>query len=71
MAEKQYEIWSEGYVATGERAQAFYHGIGYGTTFQEACDNFFGDNETYSSHNLSYWACKLFDNGTDARRSFG
>lgn len=37
---KEYEIWIEGYAATGERAGASYLGKAIGETFAEACRNF-------------------------------
>lgn len=75
-----YNIWSEGYRVTGNEGKAHYIDSSYGASFQEACDKFFSKfskkelNERfggYSSESLSVWGCKLFDNETDARKSFG
>lgn len=30
---KQYQIWTEGYAATGESSGAIYHGLSKGKTF--------------------------------------
>jgi hypothetical protein len=71
---KQYEIWSEGYAATGQRSGAVHMGTANGNTFRDACDNLFNnlqDRGYYNSDRGSYWACKLFDNEADARNSFG
>lgn len=37
---KEWEIWSEGYAATGEHGRAFLHGTAWGESFDEACINF-------------------------------
>ena len=66
-----YEIWSEGYVAQGNRAKAKYWGRREGESFQEACDKMFGGDRYYDPVRLTHWACQLFDNGEDARKSFG
>lgn len=38
--EKEFEIWCEGYAATGERGAAYYYGKSFGETFDEAVINF-------------------------------
>ena len=96
---KEYEIWSEGYAATGERGTAHYYGKAMGETFEEACKNFRYPEDIWAPSftpgpNLgrkivvqkgetlkldegghypypSIWACRLFDNEADARKSFG
>lgn len=37
---KEFEIWIEGYAATGEYSPASYIGNAMGETFDEACENF-------------------------------
>jgi len=73
-------IWSEGYRATGEEGTATILGTGYGKTFNEAVLDWKAKNpeeaEKYLTYNktrdtFSYWACRLFDNEADARKSFG
>lgn len=85
---KEYEIWIEGYVATGESSRASFIGKAMGETFEEACRNFREPEDQFiwgiqvkkkggalklDSHYPypSSWACRLYDNETDARRSFG
>ena len=69
---KSYNIWSEGYRATGESSAAIRMGCGTGDTFKEACDKYFGKHDNYyDSKNLTYWGCRLFDNETEARTTFG
>lgn len=37
---KEWEIWAEGYRATGEHSKAVFIGIAWADTFDEACENF-------------------------------
>lgn len=37
---KEWEIWCEGYAATGEYSSAYFYGTAMGETFDEACENF-------------------------------
>lgn len=85
----KYEIWMEGYMATGESGDAQKIGEGEGNTFDEAVKDYMNKNPKhgieengrgrYSSDeyyknrksNWNIWACNLFDNETDARKSFG
>ena len=89
MSKKNYEIWMEGYAATGESSGAQMIGVGPGNTFDEAVENYMSKNpehgiepngpgryvseEAYNSRrsNWNIWACSLFDNESDARKSFG
>lgn len=70
-----YEIWSEGYIATGEHGTATFHGRFEGETFKDAVVNWtkkYSDAQQYVSlENMTYWGCRLFDNESDARKSFG
>lgn len=70
-----HEVWNEGYAATGERAPALYLGRYPGVTFKEeveaAMDDLEWDRSYYNPEQLTYWACRFFDNEADARRSFG
>lgn len=73
----EYEIWCEGYAATGHRGQAFCFGKAHGENFREACRAFFrveiaaGKFHTYDPAENRYWGCQLYDNETDARKTFG
>jgi len=69
---KEYEIWSEGYQATGDSSGACFHGKVLATSFKEACIKHFGINNIYFDEDrLSFWGCKLFDNEIEARKNFG
>ena len=41
---KIYEIWTEGYIATGENQKAFKLGEGKGNTFDEAVGDYMDNN---------------------------
>jgi hypothetical protein len=74
---KQYEIWSEGFVDSRERVGASFLGYGEGETFHEACVYYMNTDKEHKElryfnvKDLTFWGCRLFDNETDARRSFG
>jgi hypothetical protein len=94
---KEFEIWSEGYAATGEYSSAYCYGKFMGETFDDACinsrqhcslgldtnsdgtyrrgnyrgDKIEGKDKENKVGNYSIWACQLFDNEADARKSFG
>ena len=78
---KTFEIWTEGYAATGEVGNATCHGTQEAETFEEACIKLLGndldkDNREPDGYRryggrLCIWACRCFDNEADARKSFG
>lgn len=72
---REFEIWSEGFAATGNQSGAILHGKQEAGSFPQACRRWFaGRNDGpayFDPKRLTYWGCKLFDNETDARRSFG
>jgi hypothetical protein len=75
---KTFEIWMEGYAATGEsgRAQKIWEGLAvdfdhavrlYQTISRDEVE--IRPENTRSKYSI--WACALFDNEADARKSFG
>jgi hypothetical protein len=88
-AVREFEIWMEGYAATGEHGTAQMIGKGFGSTFDEAVKDYMSKNpkhgieengrnryineDAYKNRRSSWniWACSLFDNEADARKSFG
>lgn len=72
---KQWEIWSEGFRATGDSGGATLHGKEYGTTFRKAVITYASSNpdfdEYFDKKDMTFWGCRLFDNETEARKSFG
>lgn len=77
---KQWEVWLEGYAATGESSTAqkltsLLHDRWQGETFQDAVRLALGvltwDMKYYDEKKNAFWGCRFFDNETDARKSFG
>jgi len=68
-----FEIWSEGFSATGQSGSAIRHGQGCvkAKSFKAACAKFFGANRYFNREKMTYWGCRLFDNEKEARKSFG
>lgn len=69
-----YQVWSEGYAATGNSSGAELLGEAEADDFASACSTFFegSDREKYfDQQRLTYWGCRLFDNEQDARKAFG
>lgn len=81
MGNKQFDVWVEGYAATGQSAPATFHGKHWAETFDEACIYALGelldkddkekDGYRRRDGRLCVWACRCFDNEIDARKSFG
>lgn len=75
----RYEIWSEGYKATGDSCGATKLGSAEGKDFADACKNFYqglppGQKRWYhlvEGVPKTFYGCRLFDNEADARQSFG
>lgn len=89
---KIYEVWREGFGATGDYSPAQLIGKSYARSFAQACHIVFcteflkmteivnkpdyegyvdPDRWDYDPLRLTYWGCRLFNNETDARKSFG
>ena len=71
----KYEIWSEGYSCTGNSSGAIYLGTFEAESFKAACDLLAKSDKEfdrlYNPERMTFWGCRLFDNETDARKSFG
>lgn len=79
----RYEIWSEGFQATGGGGTATLHGKVKAKSFEEAILKFALEHESffelldYRPNNNSvgsdytYWGCRLYDNESEARSAFG
>lgn len=72
---RKYEVWCEGYSATGNSGQAHLWGSIEASSFREACVALAAqkdDTEKYfNPTQLTWWGCSLFDNEADARKTFG
>lgn len=73
MENKEFEIWTEGYRATGESSDATFHGKVKAADFVSACQELFkGSKDFYVQNGVpKLWGCGCFDNEVDARKSFG
>lgn len=72
MSTKLYDIWAEGYRATGQHGEAMRMAKDVeARSFKEACIRALGDDRLFDPVKLSYWGCRLYDNETDARKLFG
>ena len=71
----QYQIWSEGYQATGEHGYATLHGEVEASTFKDACCLLAGTQASFSAYfnpdTMTYWGCRLYDTEEQARRLCG
>ena len=77
----QYTLWIEGFAATGESGQAQDLGVWEGENLDAAIMNWVNSNSErdisiYYRYNEQtgyhlWWGCRIFDNESDARRSFG
>ena len=54
-----YEIWTEGYKCTGNAGEPQSMGFGHGNSFEEACINFFNDDQNFDAKTLTYWGMRL------------
>lgn len=77
---KIYEVYIEGYCDNGGRAPSEYLGQHAGRTFADAarraCVSRYGEESTKTYFSIrggtpTFWGCGLYDNYTDAARSFG
>lgn len=70
-----YNIWMEGYRCNGDEGRASFVGVAEGKNFKEACKNYVKHDKEFgklfNDEKLTYWGCKLFDNESQARYSFG
>jgi len=76
---KEYEVWSEGFSATGGSSGASFHGKAIADSFDDACIQVLGSRLDrvgdelcrMSKGNYCIWACGCYDNELDARKGFG
>ena len=68
MSTQKFEVWSEGYWATGmiKKSDPVYHGECRGNSFADACRNLLDGNRYFNSKNLTYWSCKLYSTRFEA-----
>lgn len=75
-----WDVWAEGYAATGEHGTATFLGQKQAATFEEACrllHQELGEKKVGSytppteGRPPMFWGCRLFDNEAQARESYG
>jgi hypothetical protein len=71
----KYDVWIEGYAVTGQQDTAQLLGSSDKHNFEEACEEVLKtagwDMSYWNPERCTHWGCRLFDNETDARKSFG
>lgn len=72
----KFDIWIEGYKATGNSSPAKYICSEIGNSFEEACataasKDLFEGYGNYDKEKNSLWGCRLFSTESQARASFG
>ena len=75
---KTFEVWCEGYHVQEGTGQHWLVDTAEAETFKEACDIVFSNpdkseywRKCYNPDRLSHWACRLFDNASEAAEAFG
>lgn len=79
---REFEVWTEGYAATGQSGKAIFHGKVMAKNFDEACIKLLGRSlakddsqpdgyRRNSKGNMCVWICGCYDNEAEARASFG
>jgi hypothetical protein len=67
----KYEIWIEGWIATGGYGNARFIAEVEAPTFREACAQHYGNDRLYNAGLNTWWGCHLYSNEADARKKFG
>ena len=74
---RSFEVWSEGYRATGDSSPAKMHGVFIGNTFKEAVEAFREsladqrDRDCINLERMTFWGCRFFEDEQSARAMFG
>jgi hypothetical protein len=72
---QSWEIWSEGFSATGQHGTAQCFGTFQAETFKDACQQWVDADASrarvFKKDQLTFWGCRLFDNEAEARLRFG
>lgn len=76
LQEREFQIWAEGYQATGEHGEARLVGTQKAYSFHDACTMYYETQDAsakayWNPDRTAIWGCRLFDNEVDARKSFG
>lgn len=73
---REWEVWQEGYASTGNSSGHVFLGRASAHTFANACLRVIKEphpdlEQQYDARKNTVWGCRLFDNASDAARSFG
>ena len=75
---KSFDLWMTGYACTGNSSGASFLGTFEADSFIDACDKWAEtlrecDKQYYNKkeNKAWFWGCAIYDNETDARKSFG
>lgn len=74
---RTYQIWIEGYQATGGHAGASYVGEAEGNNLNEAVFNLYKQRnitrrlDKHEDGHYTHWACRFYSSEHEARKSFG
>jgi hypothetical protein len=72
---KRFEVWMEGYQASGNSAKARKIGETEAESFVDACAKLMSvppwNDGSFNPKGPSYWGCGLYDNEIAARKVFG
>lgn len=72
---RHFDVWCEGYIANGDRGIATKLFRGIGNSLKEVCEERAKTDEEFARYfnadSMAYWGCRIFDNESDARKSFG
>ena len=76
LVEREFDIWVEGYAATGEHSPARFLGKARGYNFRSACIAYIDSldehkRKDWNEDRTAIWGCRLFDNEAAARKSYG
>lgn len=70
----KFDIWMQGFSVTENNGTAKFLGTYEADSFLDACQmaaNKHPEYGDYDPESNDIWGCRLFDNETDARKSFG
>lgn len=79
----KFEVWTEGWSATGGHSPAQFLGVYEGATFADACRAWAMEQKPSEGYTdpmrqlwrdgdpPTWWGCRFFDNEADARKAFG
>lgn len=73
---KPYDIWCEGFRATGQSRKAWFVGSVVGVDFKDACRNYSkahpeANIKEWGTNAIGIWGCQFFPTEEEARKSFG